>query len=1028
MARNGNITGQVFDDGVIKQIETRQKFLGARYSTDKHLIYQNNQNAFLRLASSVNVGISSPPSPLSNPLPPEEFAALNKIQQEAYINGVKSKTQEIQTFVGGVNQLKDRGINANLTGMELAKACVLFGGIVGIDDKLNPKFHAGLYNSNEDPINNIAAYGWGGISSRGYVPMPSIESADVGFYNRGALQKADVKIKVYSLEQLQIFDLLYFRIGYTMLLEWGHNLWINNEEELVTRNEFQTEPFKKFFEEGSDQNTIIRAIQNQRKNDDYNYDAMLGKVTNFTWKFNDDGSYDINLKLIGLGDIIESLKVNKSAIISGTPSLSPSQELQQRDNNITAGENAADQAATDANDEATKAQEELDKFIEEFNKFKENQRAYLQTGTYTLQEVLDKAFSRGRSEDNDVAFRIDEKQSILTYASNVYLSADSNPQQIRSDLGDTKAAIISLRDFGSKEDNDLKSDSNFAFYLNQARDMVQALINKLSASKDNLFTNNAAARKRAEDQEKESERLKKALAQARQRVEKEKEILSLSPVTSIESKNKSLFNQQLYAWRQEAIAGKGKGNLYKLNFIANSANPDSTGVSTLSLDFYYVRLGFVLDWIQNNLLVYDDTKELKSSYQTELELITGIAELDIDSLTDAQVSSLEPAAKEIVDKYKKAKQEAPAAAPMFTIDTTPSANFCLRFPGQFSSDPTICIIPSKYQSPDPNGVSWNVLAELEKVCSYYVNGNDYAGKLMNIMVNIDHIAGVLDKNLDANGKVNLQKFLVALLDSINDALGNVNKMEPVFDTENNKLTIIEGSSIDDAGKIIKEKEKELNKMAVFNVYGIGSDSEPNASFVTNVDFQVQLPPNMAAMATISAQANGNIVGENATGLSKLNVGLTDRLITRKLDKESIEGAKTGNEDPSKIFQDNLKTVQTIITDLYTNKKYAKDSVSSGRSLNRDIALYLTGNEAMTGKMPSPFFIPFNLSVNMVGLSGMRNYERFSITEDILPYSYRSGDQGGVINFLIKGLTHKIEGNQWETKLESLTVGAKKDKL
>ena len=63
---------------------------------------------------------------------------------------------------------------------------------------------------------------------------------------------------------------------------------------------------------------------------------------------------------------------------------------------------------------------------------------------------------------------------------------------------------------------------------------------------------------------------------------------------------------------------------------------------------------------------------------------------------------------------------------------------------------------------------------------------------------------------------------------------------------------------------------------------------------------------------------------------------------------------------------------------------------------------------------------------MDGLSGMINYERFAITENILPYSYRSGDQGGVIDFLIKGISHTISGNQWKTKIESLTVSSKRN--
>jgi hypothetical protein len=113
----------------------------------------------------------------------------------------------------------------------------------------------------------------------------------------------------------------------------------------------------------------------------------------------------------------------------------------------------------------------------------------------------------------------------------------------------------------------------------------------------------------------------------------------------------------------------------------------------------------------------------------------------------------------------------------------------------------------------------------------------------------------------------------------------------------------------------------------------------------------------------------------------------------------------------------------------TDSKWAvslqKKNVETLRSINRDVSLYTTGDDSLKGKASSPFFIPFNLSLEMDGLSGMRNYERFAITEQILPYSYRSSEQGGVVDFLIKGISHTISNNQWKTKIESLSVSSKR---
>jgi len=67
---------------------------------------------------------------------------------------------------------------------------------------------------------------------------------------------------------------------------------------------------------------------------------------------------------------------------------------------------------------------------------------------------------------------------------------------------------------------------------------------------------------------------------------------------------------------------------------------------------------------------------------------------------------------------------------------------------------------------------------------------------------------------------------------------------------------------------------------------------------------------------------------------------------------------------------------------------------------------------------------------MNGLSGMRNYERFAITENLLPPTYSvkeivSANQSilkqGIIDFLIKGISHNITTNKWTTKIESITV-------
>jgi len=982
MKKNGNITGEVFDEEVTKQIVLRQNFLGARYKNDANLVYTNNNNAFLRLASSVNVGTA----PVSN---------------ESQISGSNLSTTPAQEkatsdlLSAGINKLTERNIqNKNLVGANLAKACVLFGGVVGVDNQLNPIRRSGIVDNGAsgtyDYINTIAAYGWGGISSKGFVPMPSIESADVSFFNRGALAKASVKIKVYSVEQLQIFDLLYFRIGYTMLLEWGHNIWIDNQlasdtnniNPIKQRTEFATDPFELFFKEGTSQQKIIEAIKTQRQKESYNYDAMLGKVTNFTWKFNDDGSYDIDLNLVGLGDIIESLKINTAKIITKGADITPSQARAKTKKAVEQKRQQIDQNKDKPQANANVAQKAFDAALTSYNSY---------ITTIGLQGLITNTQNTATNEDSDVAV-LYQNQYVTDINRFYNLNSSSDFFNLGYDAGEAAKLFGNIAAKGPAEDNNLNTDSQW--YKTTLR--IKTIFNTLQTKLNDLRKKQSEAGVKADEASKADEQTQAeltALENTLKAVAKAEEVASLSPDTSVENKNKTALNLQLYNWREAAKAGNDKSNLFKLTMTANSSNPQTTGAATLSLNFYYVRLGYLLQWIESNLLYYDTSKPSTPS--------TG---------------STPPQTGSTVDPSLLPPQNANA---IFNIDYDVESNFCLRFPTQFSSDPRVCVIPSNYDNKELNA-SWNILPEIK---GYVVDGNDYIGKLMNMFINIDHIASIIDRNTDVNGKTNLLRFLTSICNDVNDALGNVNKLEPVFDAESNKLKIIEGSSLERVQDSLKAAEKKNNPMAVFQVYGIGTKDIPYGSFITNVDFQVQLPPNMAAMATISAQAKGNIVGENATGLSKLNTGLVDRLITVKLDKESIEGAATGKADPKVIFKNNIEYISKTIKQLYQQKLFAPDTIDSIRSVNRDISLYLTGNDALEDNMPAPFFIPFNLSLSMNGLSGMKNYERFSITEQILPYSYRSGNQGGVIDFLIKGINHSISNNQWTTKIESISVSS-----
>jgi hypothetical protein len=226
------------------------------------------------------------------------------LRTDKQINLLNSNTSWIKLASGvsisGSNRLTELNLSPDLTGMGLAKNNILFSGTSKIiDGKLEQR--EGFL-----PRDDNSSYTYG---SFGFSPMPGIESADIKTLTRGSLKKATVKLTANNKQQFDIIDLLYMRLGYTVLLEWGNSIYTTNGiDKEILRNTLIEDSFFNV-SKGSylDMLNPIEALRDKYKG---NYDALLGKVSNFNWSFNPDGSYSIELTIISLGDVIESLKSN----------------------------------------------------------------------------------------------------------------------------------------------------------------------------------------------------------------------------------------------------------------------------------------------------------------------------------------------------------------------------------------------------------------------------------------------------------------------------------------------------------------------------------------------------------------------------------------------------------------------------------------------------------------------------------------------------------------------------------------------
>lgn len=250
--------GAPLDNGPVEQLKARSKAFSEKSRNTSTLTFLTANKPWIRLSSGVN----------------------------------ELSTEEIE-------EVEKNGRLVTSTGnSKLAKETIL--------GTLQSK--SGLGDNNKKSPNPL----YRKTSDLGYRPEPGITSATIrskGSY--GTLRETTVNFVVWSLEDLENIEKLFLRPGYSMLLEWGHSVYIDNTGALQTQPPTYGEDFFKT----QNIRDIEAKIEELRKKADYNYDAVFGYVKNYNWSFRKDGGYDCSISIISKGTLIESLRVDVSSLL-----------------------------------------------------------------------------------------------------------------------------------------------------------------------------------------------------------------------------------------------------------------------------------------------------------------------------------------------------------------------------------------------------------------------------------------------------------------------------------------------------------------------------------------------------------------------------------------------------------------------------------------------------------------------------------------------------------------------------------------
>lgn len=349
-----NVIGTHIPLWLLEQLQTRSK-KGTQTTRDNaNLQYLGNKTGWVRLVSSINTNSQ------------EDLSYFSKLT--------------------GLTLTKPE---------DLSKNFVLYGGV----SKYNNQNNKTTYTLRKGFKETYSLLGDQEVKDFGYRPMPGLTRVVIETQGRlGSVRGATIEFKVWDKSQLDVMDALYFKLGYTMFLEWGNTFYYESESSNLKATEFfSLDPFK----DKLTKEQISLELGLKRRQSKGNYDGMLGMVSNFSFSYNQEGGYDCVLKLVGLGALTDSIKINQSATLGEQLKFkieelnSVYRDIQKQKEDKEKAEAAAEAAKLKKADDA-KREEALNKNFQSYRDFliADNNEDENQKGASAIFDVTQAFFNR----------------------------------------------------------------------------------------------------------------------------------------------------------------------------------------------------------------------------------------------------------------------------------------------------------------------------------------------------------------------------------------------------------------------------------------------------------------------------------------------------------------------------------------------------------------------------------------------------------------------------------------------------------
>jgi hypothetical protein len=823
--------------------------------------------------------------------------------------------------------------------------------------------------------------------------------------NKGSLREANVKILAHSSTQFEIIEQLYLRLGFSVLLEWGNSSYFDNAGTYQPNNTHEV--YSKFIVPNS-MGTILDEIRTQRSASCGNYDAMMGLVKNFSWSLERDGSYSITLSIISTGDIIESLKTNSSH---------PTTKVETTDVPV-------DQPPLQYNSEKSTLNKilfHLSNQLPPKNLSKDGSASQFLQGNQTTADVIggligltpnQRHDSSPSAEGDVVAFLFPELNGIN----------DGQPgfnAQYFMKLGvllrclQNFCLLYNLSNANNEAIFSLNSEEEENFCFTYARhgslDPRVCLIDidqNLKLDVDPLTGVATVPPAAASNYTINSSyytfnylKVEESLNGNAPVVQEDSIFGTVSDYFNIDSYVLDIENSGVKASLDQFL----KDNLGTTQNVVTKTGPQPVGTAT-SLDNFpinpYSAAGIALLDIYTSLGI-DKAGDFNNDYVYGIYSPTPPATAVEGQLYITQGWN----------KTEKVFTSAPHTRGNTTFDKVTTiltistvivtVSSLVKLTTGYANTPVASAVVD---------VANNLFDKIRPGSRFRVDTGNYPfiGRTMNIYINMNYAAKILQDYIDiSSGAIAMYDFLDKLMKGVQHAMGNVNNFNTTYDEDKNEFSIVDSTFIPFLDKY--KPSAFTNKPAEFKTHTL---TPTEGSFMRDASVKTQLSNNFKTMVTVGAQANGNVVGSNSTGLAIWNAGLTDRIIKYKGNENDPKDVTTGNVDGK--FYSNVGIVQNLYSAI-NDGNITDQQIDGGLDAGVDLFNYEIGLYTANGIIPSVGFIPINLELTMDGLSGMRLYESYTADTKLLPPRYKDS-----IQYIITGVSHKIQNNDWTTTIQSIS--------